>query len=178
MIVKPQKSKRKFIPISISDSLKDINKKFLYKFGKLDYTIHAKWGDIVGSFFVNYSEPLKISSIAISTNDDGSTFYDHYLHVNISPAAAIEFQHFQDKIIEKINSYFGYKAIKGIRLHQQFIRNKNINKSKKNTNLIEREEDKKEILKFTPNLSNKKLEDSIVKLGLSITKEENNEKSS
>ena len=33
-----------------------------------------------------------------------------YLHVNVSPAAAIEFQHFQDKIIEKINSYFGYKA--------------------------------------------------------------------
>ena len=42
------------------------------------------------------------------------------LHVNVTPAAALEFQHFQDKIIEKINSYFGYKAIKGIKIHQQY----------------------------------------------------------
>ena len=60
MTPKPVKSNRKFIPISISDSLKDVNKKLLYKFGKLDYFIHSKWGEIVGEFFVNYSEPVKI----------------------------------------------------------------------------------------------------------------------
>ena len=38
------------------------------------------------------------------------------------PAAAVEFQHFQDKIIEKINSYFGYKAIKGIKIHQLLVK--------------------------------------------------------
>ena len=31
----------------------------------------------------------------------------------LHPAAAVEFQHLKDKITEKINSYFGYKAIKG-----------------------------------------------------------------
>ena len=169
MINKPEKPNRKYIPVSISDSLKIINKKFLYKFGKLDYTIHTKWADIVGKFFINHSEPIKISSIAISTDNNGSTIYDHYLHVNVSPAAAIEFQHFQDKIIEKINSYFGYKAIKGIRIHQQFIK-KNNDKKRKNINLISREIDKKKVLESTPKLSNKKLEESIVNLGLSITK--------
>ena len=172
MITNPEKPKRKFVPISIAESLKSVNRKFLYKFGKLDYTIHAKWSDIVGSFFVNYSEPLKISSILSSVDEDGSNIYDRYLHVNVSPAAAIEFQHFQDKIIEKINSYFGYKAIKGIKIHQQFIKNDNLNKKDKNVNLIEREIDKKEVLKLTPKLSNKKLEESIVNLGLSIKKEE------
>ena len=171
MINKSPKSERKFVPTSISDSLKSVNKKFLYKFGKLDYVIHAKWGEIVGNFFVNYSEPTKISSIANSENEDGSTIYDRYLHVNVSPAAAIEFQHFQDKIIEKINTFFGYKAIKGIRIRQQFI-NTNIPKnSKKNINLLEIEINKKKILKSTPELSNKKLQESIVKLGLSITNE-------
>ena len=50
----------------------------------------------------------------------------------------LEFQHFQDKIIEKINSYFGYKAIKGIKIHQQFIKKEKYQIKKKNINLIER----------------------------------------
>ena len=104
--------------------------------------------------------------------ENGSNIYDRYLHVNVSPAAAIEFQHFQDKIIEKINSYFGYKAIKGIKIHQQFVKNNNPNKKDKNVNLIEREIDKKEVLESTSKLSDKKLEESIVNLGLSIRKEE------
>ena len=172
MISKPEKPKRNFIPLSIADSLRTVNKKFLYKFGKLDYTIHAKWSDIVGNFFVNHSEPQKITSVANSTNDDGETIYDRYLHVNVTPAAALEFQHFQDKIIEKINSYFGYKAIKGIKIHQHHVQKDYFKKTKKNTNLIKREKDKIQIRESTPNLSNKQLEESIVNLGLSITSEE------
>ena len=107
MTVKPEKPNRNFVPLPISDSLRIINKKFLYRFGKLDFTIHSKWGDIVGKFFVNHSEPQRITSVASSVNESGETIYDRYLHVNVSPAAALEFQHFQDKIIEKINSYFG-----------------------------------------------------------------------
>ena len=171
MIKKSSKSERKFVPTSISDSLKLVNKKFLYKFGKLDYVIHAKWGEIVGKFFLSHSEPRKITSVANSESQDGSTIYDRYLHVDVSPAAAIEFQHFQDKIIEKINTFFGYKAIKGIKIRQQFV-SKNIAKnSNKNINLIEREINKKKIFESTPKLSNKKLQESIVKLGLSITNE-------
>ena len=172
MITHSKKSQRKFIPVTIADSLKNVNKKLLYKFGKLDYTIHAKWGDIVGSFFVKHAEPLKISSIPSSIAEDGSNIYDKYLHVNVSPAAAVDFQHFQDKIIEKINSFFGYKAIKGIKIHQQLVKNDYPNVKEKKVNLIEREIDKKEVLEATPNLSDKKLEESIVNLGLSITKAE------
>ena len=111
------KSNRKFKPVKISDSLRGINQKFLYKFGKLDYIIYAKWAEIVGSFFVQHSEPRKISSIPQSTDEKGKTIYGQYLHVNVTPSAAVEFQHFHNKIVEKINSYFGYKAIKGIKIH-------------------------------------------------------------
>jgi hypothetical protein len=172
MKVKPEKPNRNFVPVSIADSLKTINNKFLYKYGKLDFTIHSKWADIVGKFFVNHSEPQKITSVANSVNDSGETIYDRYLHVNVSPAAALEFQHFQDKIIEKINSYFGYKAIKGVKIYQHFQQKRNTQEVKKNLNLITREKNKSEIKKSTPNLSNKNLEESIVNLGLSITNEE------
>tara|TARA_Y100000746_G_scaffold218719_1_gene215523 strand:- start:327 stop:845 length:519 start_codon:yes stop_codon:yes gene_type:complete len=172
MTPKPVKSNRKFIPISISDSLKDVNKKLLYKFGKLDYFIHSKWGEIVGEFFVNYSEPVKINLIQSSENDFGDKVYDRYLHVNVSPSAAIEFQHFQDKIIEKINSYFGYEAIKGIKIHQHFVRNVKIKSKNKGVNLIKQKSDSIEVRKSAPKLNNKELEESIVKLGLSIKNEE------
>lgn len=171
MIVKSHKPNRNFVPVSIADTLRAINKKFLYKYGKLDFTIHAKWGDIVGKFFVNHSEPQKITSVANSVNESGETIYDRYLHVNVSPAAALEFQHFQDKIIEKVNSYFGYKAIKGIKIYQHYQQKSNTQKIKKNLNLITQKKNKKEIQNSTPNLSNKNLEESIVNLGLSITNE-------
>jgi len=172
MINKPDTSKRTFTPVSISDSLRNVNKKFLYKFGKLDYTIHAKWSEIVGSFFVHHSEPQKISSIANSTNEEGVTLYDRFLHVNVSPAAAVEFQHFQDKIIEKINSYFGYKAIKGIKIHQLLVKTDRDNKKQRNINLTKEKERKLAVKSSAPKLSNKQLEESIVNLGLSITNED------
>ena len=172
MTVKPKKPNRNFVPLPISDSLRIINKKFLYRFGKLDFTIHSKWGDIVGKFFVNHSEPQKITSVANSVNESGETIYDRYLHVNVSPAAALEFQHFQDKIIEKINSFFGYKAIKGIKIKQHYINNEGLGKIKKSVNLIGNKENRKIVKNSIPSILDKELEESIVKLGLSITKEE------
>ena len=172
MINKPEKPKRKFSPVSISESLSSVNRKFLYKFGKLDFIIHAKWSEIVGDFFVQHSEPNKITSIAGDTNESGETVYDRYLHIDVSPAAAIEFQHFQDKIIEKINSYFGYKAIKGLKIRQHYFKKNYLDNRKKSTNLINNEINELEIREVTPKLINKELEESIVKLGLSITNEE------
>ena len=172
MTNKQDSSKRTFTPVSISYSLRNVNKKFLYKFGKLDYTIHAKWSEIVGGFFVHHSEPQKISSIAKSTNEEGKTLYDRFLHVNVSPAAAVEFQHFQDKIIEKINSYFGYKAIKGIKIHQLLVKTDQYNFKQRNVNLIDAKEKKLAIKRSAPTLSNKQLEESIVNLGLSISNED------
>ena len=172
MISKSKKYDRKFIPITIGESLKSLNKNFLYKFGKIDYTVHAKWSDIVGKFFINHSEPIKVSSLPVSTNEEGETIFERYLHVNVSPAAAIEFQHFQDKIIEKINSYFGYKAIKGIKIHQQYIGDIMPKRKTKKIDFAQDEKLKKSILESLDDLTNKELKESIVKLGISIKKEE------
>ena len=168
----PPKNDRKFRPMKISDSLHGINRKFLYKFGKLDYIIHAKWSEIVGSFFVQHSEPQKISSISQSTNEKGRDIHDKYLHVNVTPSAAVEFQHFHNKIVEKINSYFGYKAIKGIKIHQQLIKQENIVTKKNNMNFINIKQKTQEVKNEISKINDKDLEQSIVNLGLSITNEE------
>ena len=73
--------------------------------------------------------------------------------------------------IEKINSYFGYKAIKGIKIHQNFIPkfdNNTINKKKpKNTKKLN-----EEVKQHVQGIRNKDLEESVVKLGLSISTED------
>ena len=173
--MKPLKpnNNRNFRPVKISESLKTINQNVLYKFGKIDYTIHAKWPEIVGIFFVQHSEPQKITSIPAFSNTKEETIYEKYLHVNVTPSAAVEFQHFQNKIIEKINSFFGYKAIHGIKIHQKLIKKSKLSPKKniiKNENIKQK---KIEIKNTIEEINDKKLEESLLNLGLSISAEKN-----
>ena len=118
---KNNSAKRSFVPQIFGDTLKKINRRFSSKFNKLDFIIRSKWPEIVGSYFKSYSEPINISSVADYENEYGETIYKNHLNVSVAPAAAIEFQHFKDKIIEKINSYFGYKAIEDIKIQQNYL---------------------------------------------------------
>jgi len=163
--------KRAFVPKKIGDSLNNIKRNFSNKFGSIEYIILSKWPEIVGSFFADHSEPEKISRLIESENDNGEKIYNHILHVSVSSVAALEFQHYKDKIIEKINMYFGYKAINTLKIKQNFITNKiaNKNKEKIEKKIINEAEIKKE----TNKIKNKNLENSVVKLGISITNEEN-----
>ena len=164
---------RNFKPVKISESLTTINKNILYKFGKIDYIIHAKWPEIVGVFFVQHTEPQKITSIPAFSNTNEETIYEKYLHVNVTPAAAVEFQHFQNKIIEKINSFFGYKVIYGIKIHQKLIKKNKFStkhKYQKNENIKQK---KIEIKNTIEEINDKELEESLINLGLSVNNEEN-----
>ena len=171
MANKQKDGNRTYKPKKIRDTIGIINKKYINKFGKIDYIIYSKWEEIVGSFFKNHSEPKKIISIK-EENDNSEAAYYNYLLVNVTPSAALEFQHFKDKIIEKINSYFGYKAIKGIKISQKIIENKattpditknNLNSFNKYINTVKKETNK---------IKNKNLEESILNLGLSINNKE------
>ena len=117
-----QNKKRNYKIQKIGESLKTVNQRILYKFGKFDYIIHAKWAEIVGVYFVQHSEPKKITTIPTnSLENNHKSKLKRILHVNVTSAAAIEFQHFQNKIIEKINSFFGYQAIDNIKIYQKLV---------------------------------------------------------
>ena len=165
-------SKRTFVPKKLGDTLSKINKNYSSKFGKIEFIILSKWTQIVGSFFADHSEPDKISRITEEFNEFDEPIYKNFLHVRVSPAAAVEFQHYKDTIIEKINSYFGYKAISDLRLQQNFVPEKKI---KKNINLYDNdlsEEEKVSIKSEINNIKNEELEKSIVNLGASIKRED------
>ena len=163
-------SKRKFIPQFIGDALRKVNRSFSSKFGKIEFIIHSKWPDIAGSYFSKYSEPKNITRLPDYENDLGETIFKNHLNVSVAPAAALEFQHFKGTILTKINSYFGYRAIIDLRIHQNYIAKYNDNLFK--TDEIKLTETEKEALNNeVKHLSNKSLQKSLFNLGKNITKE-------
>jgi len=172
MKYKNTESKRTFVPKKIGETLTKVNKNYSNKFGKIEFLIISKWTQIVGVFFADHSEPEKISRIKEDYNEFNEPIYKNFLHVRVSPAAAVDFQHYKDTIIEKINSFFGYKAIADLRLQQNFIPKI---KPKNNDTLSDKdisEEEKESIISEIDNIQDKELEKSIVNLGASIKKED------
>ncbi len=168
---KNNSSKRTFIPQNIGDTVKKINKDFSSKFGKLEFIIHANWSKIVGSYFTEYSEPKQIINLPEAKNDLGETVYKKYLNVSVAPSAALEFQHFKDKIIEKINSYFGYKAIIGLRIQQHYVPKNNLFQKSNNVEKAVSEIDKSKIKYEIDNMKNNDLKKSLFNLGINMKKE-------
>tara|TARA_Y100000590_G_C15340176_1_gene871139 strand:+ start:186 stop:719 length:534 start_codon:yes stop_codon:yes gene_type:complete len=156
-------------PQKISTTLNDVTKNIINKFNKREYVIHSKWEEMVGSFFAKYTDPIKIENIRDNEQIENQNFSLGILHININRSAALEFQHLKDKIIEKINSYFGYKAISKIVLHQVA----NLEKKQKKVRKVGIEkkldpEKEKKIKITTMGIKNKNLEKTLFRLGKSI----------
>ena len=172
MKYKNKDSKRTFVPKKIGDTLGKVNRVFSNKFGKIEFLILSKWSQIVGSFFAEHSEPDKISRLTEDFDELDQPIFKKILHVRVSSAAAVEFQHYKDTILEKINSFFGYKAIADLRLQQNFIPKKK-NEQPLKSQRFEATDNEKELLKKEmQNIKDKELEKSIVNLGLSINRED------
>ena len=164
------KQKRTFVPQSIGDTLRKFNRKFSSKYNRTEFVINSKWPEIAGSYFKEYSEPLNVSRVRDFENDLGETVYKNYLNVSVAPAAAIEFQHFKDTIIEKINTYFGYKAIIDLRIQQNYIPKYNSMKKTKSQKI--NNDEKEFIEKNIEEFQNNELKKSLLNLGNKITIED------
>tara|TARA_Y100000768_G_C23837785_1_gene614630 strand:- start:76 stop:594 length:519 start_codon:yes stop_codon:yes gene_type:complete len=170
MSQKNKKQKRSFIPQAVGDALKKINRNFTSKFGKIEFIIQSNWSEIAGSYFSEYSEPKNIVRIPDYENELGEQIYKNHLNVSVAPAAALEFQHFKDKLLEKINSYFGYKAIINLRIQQNYIPKSKMDFPK--TKKIELSDTEKEnILDTVDKVTNNDLKKSLFDLGKNIIKE-------
>ena len=83
----------------------------LGKKGFIQADILARWADILGAELATGLQP---ASLSFSKSADGAL-----LRVNAySGAYAMEFNARKQQIIEKLNTYFGYRAISDIRVTQ------------------------------------------------------------
>ena len=83
----------------------------LKKRGFSEFRLIEDWPQIVGAQLANVSCPQKIS-FEMNKKSGG------VLHVDVLSASALEFQHMQPVILERIAAYFGYKAVGRMVLHQ------------------------------------------------------------
>ncbi|NNE82826.1 MAG: DUF721 domain-containing protein [Alphaproteobacteria bacterium] len=80
------------------------------KRGLAEAALISDWPDIIGAALAAECLPLRI---ARGPDGTGGT-----LHIRVSGALALELQHMQPQVIERINGYFGYQAIARIALQQ------------------------------------------------------------
>jgi hypothetical protein len=74
--------------------------------------LRAVWAEIVGREMAAQSLPEKLVGVPRGRDDSAS------LRIRCSGVAALELQHRQNEVIERINAFFGYRAIDRISLTQ------------------------------------------------------------
>lgn len=70
-----------------------------------------RWAEIAGPLLYAETQPEKLVYAA-------GAGHAATLEISVSPAFALELQHLSPLIIEKINGYFGYRAVERLRLRQ------------------------------------------------------------
>ncbi|MDR1694727.1 MAG: DUF721 domain-containing protein [Lactobacillaceae bacterium] len=150
---------------SISNIITPFAKKILGKRGFVEVDIIINWDKIVGADLAKYTSPQKID---FKKNERGNgTLYIE----TISGAFALEVQHKEKIVIEKINAYFGYNAISKLRIIQ------NPNMAEASIDEKEDENPKKTLVtrveetyinEMVKDLDSSKLKDVLTKLGIEV----------
>ncbi|MDH3240494.1 MAG: DciA family protein [Alphaproteobacteria bacterium] len=78
--------------------------------GFAEAAIVTRWDEIVGRPLCDHSRPFRV--VFPRGERRGGT-----LHLTVSGAFAPEVEHLSPQIIERINIYFGYRAVEQLRLH-------------------------------------------------------------
>lgn len=76
--------------------------------GLVDAKLLTDWPSIVGAQLAARCQPLKLGR---DRNGAGGV-----LHLGVSGGAALELQHSEPQVVERINSHFGYPAVARLRL--------------------------------------------------------------
>lgn len=99
-------------PRPLSRMVERLTKSMLGRHGFAHGAIVTKWPDIVGQDMARHTQPEKI--VFSRDGVSGGT-----LHLRVSSGAlATEIQHLEPQILERINTFFGYKAVVRVKLIQ------------------------------------------------------------
>jgi hypothetical protein len=75
------------------------------------------WPAIVGADIAARSLPLKLV-FAPGSAERGRARRDGVLHVRVAGPLALELQHLEPLVVERINGYFGYRAVARLKIQQ------------------------------------------------------------
>lgn len=101
--------------VSIARPLRNVTRPLIKKHGFTEPEIFHQWPTIVGETMARMSCPVRISRNRSSKAgyQAGAT-----LTVRVAGAAALELEHSAPQILERINVYYGHRAVTRLRLEQ------------------------------------------------------------
>lgn len=99
-----------------------LTKKAFEKFGFSTATLITDWTRIAGADLAAYTAPEKLKwprgGEAAASQDDEAERRGATLILRVDPARALDVEYRTRQIMDRINAYFGYRAIEAIRLVQ------------------------------------------------------------
>ncbi|WP_300298482.1 DUF721 domain-containing protein [Ferrovibrio sp.] len=107
-------AKRANAPKALGVALGRLTKPVFKQRGIALAEIINRWAEITGPLLYAETQPEKLVYAA-------GAGHAATLEIAVSPAFALELQHLAPLIIEKINGYFGYRAVERLRLRQMPI---------------------------------------------------------
>tara|TARA_B100000519_G_C14213950_1_gene424024 strand:+ start:493 stop:999 length:507 start_codon:yes stop_codon:yes gene_type:complete len=96
-------------PLPIATLVPKLTRKALGKYGFSYAGLITEWETIVGANIARASTPEKLT-FPHNKRDSG------VLRLRAESGAALEIQHLEPQILERINSYFGYRAVARLQL--------------------------------------------------------------
>ena len=112
---------------TLSNFLPDEVKKILKKRGFAELELLKNWENMVPKKYIALISPIKIKP---NSQKEGG-----HLVLKVDPSIAFAVEHEKEKIIKKINAFFGYQAIVKLELIQGKIDNQDIKLSNNNKSL-------------------------------------------
>ncbi len=108
-------SKRTFKTKSIADLAGGINNSAFRRFGFAKSDIILHWRDIVGELLSRSSLPERL--VMPRDHENSTSNKAGVLHIRIDGSFAPEMQHLEALVIDRINSYYGFKAVEKLIFH-------------------------------------------------------------
>lgn len=144
--------------VSFGKDARDLLKPILGRKGFIEADILSHWEDILGSDL-----SVGVTARSVSVTKDRTI-----LHVSaFSGAYALAFNARKEEILERVNSYFGYRAVNDIRLTQGGTASPHL--PSKQTAVISVQE-KAEILPLTSSIQDEALREATTELGVLVNR--------
>ncbi len=111
-MAKPSEKRRSGGPKALAVSLSEVTRKALRHRSLAERGLIVDWASIVGAETAALCHPVKLSFTRRDRRMDG------VLALRVRPGQATRLLHMEPLLLERINGYFGYRAVARLRLQQ------------------------------------------------------------
>ena len=115
-----RKAKGSFVR-AVGSFVPKLTTKVFEKYGFHSAEIMTKWAQVAGSDIAAWTEPERIRwprTPNVETEDNATGRQGATLVIRVEPARALDIEYRGAEIIERINRYFGYRAVETLKIVQ------------------------------------------------------------